>query len=207
MKTMKYFNLFLTIAIMGLLYSCYPKGAEYVDELDVVISKYDSDNFKVGTFAMPDSVVYLKDGKLDEEHPHDKDGELLSQIEDGFSTNGFELVDEVDDNTAFIVVVEVLESTNVGYIWPPYGGWYPWYPGGYYPWYPWGPSYYSYQTGTVRVHLGDWKNRDEANDKIKYVYLGAINGLMQGSSSYIDARVKAGIDQLFSQAPFPIPAN
>ena len=117
------------------------------------------------------------------------------------------IVDEVDDNTAFIVVVEVLESTNVGYIWPPYGGWYPWYPGGYYPWYPWGPSYYSYQTGTVRVHLGDWKNRDEANDKIKYVYLGAINGLMQGSSSYVDARVKAGIDQLFSQAPFPIPAN
>ncbi len=208
---MKYYNLFLTIAIMGLLYSCYPKGAEYVDELDVVISKYDSDNFKVGTFAMPDEVVYLKDGELDEEHSHDKDGELLDQIEQGFSDNGFELVDDSNPiDTAFIVVVEVLESTNVGYVWPPYyGGWYPWYPGGYYPWYPWGPSYYSYQTGTVRVQLGDWENRDEANDKIKYVYLGSLNGLMQGSEDYLDARVKAGIDQLFIQAPFPVvdPAN
>ena len=202
MKTMKYFNLIVTIAIMGLLYSCYPKGAEYVDELDTVISKYDSEGFKTGTFAMPDEVVYLKDGELVEDPDHSKDADLLELVEMGFSSNGFTIA---DNDTAFIVVVEVLNSTKVGYVWPPYyGGWYPWYPGGYYPWYPWGGYSYSYQTGTVRVQLGDWKNRDEDKDKIKYVYMGAVNGLMQGSQGYKDARVKLGIEQMFNQVPFPV---
>jgi len=212
---MKYLNLFLTIAIMGLLYSCYPKGAEYVDELDVVISKYDSDNFRKGTFAMPDEVTYLKDGKLDEDHSHDKDGQLLGLIEQHYKANGFELVDAGNPkDTTFIIIVEVLETTNAGYVWPPYGPgwgywdpWYPWYPGGWYPGYPWYPSYYSYKTGTVRVQMGDWEKKDEANDKLMFVYLGALNGLMQGSEGYLDARVKEGIDQLFNQAPFVTSAN
>jgi len=216
---MKYFNLVLTLAIMGVLYSCYPKGPEYVDELDIVISKYDSDKFpRPGTFAMPDQVVYLKDGELDEEHPHDKDDLLLSQIEDHMKNNGFELVNNLNPgDTTFIVIVEVLETTNVGYIWPPYYGpdwgwdpWYPWYPGGWYPYYPWYPSYYAFKTGTVRIQLGDWENRstnEDGDPSIEYVYLGALNGLLEGTESYIDARVKAGIDQLFNQDPFPITAN
>jgi len=213
---MKYFNLVLTVAIMGLLYSCYPKGAEYVDELDVVISQYDKDNFpRPGTFAMPDEVVYLKDGELDEDHPHDKDDQLLDQIEDQMKANGFELVNNTNPkDTTFVAIVEVLETTNVGYVWPPYGPgwgywdpWYPWYPGGWNPYYPWYPSYYSFKTGTVRVQLGDWENRDIAEDKLKMVYLGAINGLLQGSDSYINDRVTQGINQLFNQSPFPITAH
>jgi len=122
MKTMKYFNLILTIAIMGLLYSCYPQGAEYVDELDVVFSLYDSENFnQPETFAMPDSVTYLKDGKLNVLHPHDDDAKLLGLIEDGLISNGFELVDEDNQkDTVFVVIVEALESTQTGYYWPPY---------------------------------------------------------------------------------------
>lgn len=213
---MKYFNLVLTVAIMGLLYSCYPKGAEYVDELDVVISQYDKDNFpRPGTFAMPDEVVYLKDGELDEDHPHDKDDQLLDQIEDQMKANGFELVNNTNPkDTTFVAIIEVLETTNVGYVWPPYGPgwgywdpWYPWYPGGWNPYYPWYPSYYSFKTGTVRVQLGDWENRDIAEDKLKMVYLGAINGLLQGSDSYINDRVTQGINQLFNQSPFPITAH
>lgn len=52
------------------------------------------------------------------------------------------------------------------------------------------------------MELGDWDERDMAEETVPSVYHGALNGLLQGSESYIDARVKQGIDDLFNQAPF-----
>ncbi len=215
---MKYFNLVLTLAIMGLLYSCYPKGAEYVDELDVVISKYDTKTFRADTFAMPDQITYYKNGKLVEDHDHKYDAEVLSQFKNHLIKEGFTPVGNTGD-TSLVVSVESHELTQTGAIYPPGWGywdpwypyypgggwypWYPWYPGGGY-WYPWYPSYYSFQTGTVVFQIGDIENIKDVNDTIRVpvIYIGAIDGLLQGSDSYILQRVQAGIDQLFKQTPF-----
>ncbi len=214
---MKYFNLVLTLAIVGLLYSCYPKGAEYVDELDTYISKYDPQNFRPDTFAMPDQVIYYKNGELVEDHDHTYDKEILSDFASGLINEGFTPVGDSGD-TSLIVSVEAHELTQAGAIYPPGGGWwdpwYPWYPGGgWYPWYPWYPgggyypwypSYYVFQTGTVIFQIGDFDNIKDVNDttRVPMIYVGAIDGLLQGSDEYILQRVKDGIDQLFKQAPF-----
>jgi len=217
---MKYFNLFLTLAIIGLLYSCYPKGAEYVDELDTYVSKFDPDYFKpgdfvLGTFAMPEEITYYKNGKLVEDHDHTYDPQILGLFENNMKNVGYTPVSAGED-TVFAVSADVHELTQAGYIYPPYWGgpWYPYYPGGWYPWYPWYPgggywypwypTYYSFQTGTVIFRIGNISKRDTVNDTVRVpiIYVGAIDGLLQGSQQYINQRVEAGINQLFEQAPF-----
>ncbi len=219
MKTMKYFNLVLTLAILGLLYSCYPKGAEYVDELDTYISKYDPQNFRPDTFVMPDQVIYYKNGELVEDHDHTYDNEILNDFANGLVNAGFTPVGSTGD-TSLVVTVEAHELTQAGAIYPPGWGywdpwspWYPGYPGGWYPWYPWYPgggyypwypAYYTFQTGTVVFQIADLENMKDINDTVRVpiIYIGAIDGLLQGSDSYIIQRVKDGIKQLFNQAPF-----
>lgn len=205
---MKTFNLIAFLSIIGLLSGCYPKGAEYVDELDVVISHYDPAGFKVGTFRIPDEIIYIKNGKPNEDADHSEDHVLLGYVEDHFTQNGFTLIDDETSDPKFVVVVTVFESDNRGYVWypPGWGGWWGWWgPGwGYYP--PYYGYYYNYKTGSVMIQLGDYENRDEEEETMETVYDGAVNGLLQGSESYIEARVKNGIDQLFKQVPFPVPS-
>ena len=221
---MKYFNLLLTLAIVGLLYSCYPKGADYVDELDTYISKYDPAFFdhpdtiaKYKTFIMPDKISYYKDGEIVQDHDHEYDAEILGQFENNMINKGFVYANGVD--TSLIVSVESHELTNGGYIYPPDWGywdpwnpWYPGYPGGWYPWYPWYPgggypwypSYYTFQTGTLIFNIGNIAALEDIHDTIRVpvVYIGAIDGLLQGSDAYLKDRIDRGIDQLFKQAPF-----
>jgi len=216
MKIMKYFNFIFILASMGLLFSCYPKGAEYVDELDTYISKFDPDNFRPDTFAMPDEIVYYKNGELVENHDHKYDDEIINQFKNGLINAGFTPMEESGD-TVLAVSITAHELTQTGAIYPPYWGgpWYPWYPGGgWYPWYPWYPgggwwypwypAYYQFQTGTVTFQIGDIKNIEDVHDTIKVpvIYVGAIDGLLQGSDSYILQRVQEGIDQLFKMPPF-----
>ena len=220
---MKYFNLVLTLAIMGLLYSCYPKGPEYVDELDTFMSKYEPDYFKegdftLGTFVMPDKINYYENGKIDSTKEGNNDQQVLDLFANHLEAVGYTPVGAAED-TMFAVSVDVHKITQVGAIYPPYWGgpWYPYYPGGWYPWYPWYPggyypwypTYYSFHTGTVIFRIGDIKNKEIIKDTVKVpiIYVGAIDGLSQGSDSYILERVKAGIDQLFQQAPFDMKAK
>ena len=224
MKTMRYFNFILILAITGLMYSCYPKGAEYVDELDAYISKYDPDFFnenatdtikKYNTFALPDEISYYKDGKLVDDHEHDYDAEVLYKIKEKMTGVGFTEVHDFVD-TALVISVESHELTNGGYIYPPDWGywdpWYPGYPGGWQPWYPWNPggwypwypTYYTFQTGTLIINIGNVAKLETIGDTVRVpvIYIGAIDGLLQGSDQYIKDRVDNGIDQLFEQAPF-----
>jgi len=224
MKTMRYLNFILILAITGLMYSCYPKGAEYVDELDAYISKYDPDFFnehaadtiaKYNTFALPDEVSYFKDGKPAEDPDHKFDAAVLDDIKNKMISKGFSYTDGTD--TSLVVSVESHELTNGGYIYPPdWGYWDPWYPGypggGWYPWYPWYPggwypwypSYYTFQTGTLIINIGNMDKVEDIHDTVRVpvIYIGAIDGLLQGSDQYIKDRIDKGIDQLFQQAPF-----
>ncbi|TAJ13840.1 DUF4136 domain-containing protein [Marinilabiliaceae bacterium JC017] len=205
---------YATLVALLILAGCYPGGPEFVDELDIAISHYDPDYFDDDltgtTFEMPDSVVYLKDGKENEDADHSKDGQLLDQIRDHMLANGFnEFVEAEGQEPNLIVAVISITSTQGGYIWNPYppGYWDWWYWGPGYPGWGWGPGwgypyYYSYKTGTIVTELGNWDERDEEKETVPSIYHGALNGLLQGSSSYIDARVKQGLDDLFNQAPF-----
>ena len=51
----------LAILVLPMIAGCYPNGAEYTDELDIVYTNYASTfDFKTKhTFAMPDSVIKI----------------------------------------------------------------------------------------------------------------------------------------------------
>lgn len=207
---------FLLFAVITIItYSCYPGGAEYVDELDTSISRfspdYDWNNLSGKNYTMPDEIRHIKDGEDIEDPDGTHDDDIIAQINSKLQAQGMVLVDGSNqDEVDIVVAITLIEQNNRGASWVPGGGWWGgWYPGwgpgygwgGYYPWY---PVYYNYKTGSVLIHKGDFKNRFEEDGKeiVPPIYEGAIDGLLQGSSDYIGNRIERGISELYNQAPF-----
>lgn len=208
------------IAILGFLSGCYPEGAEYVDELDVTAGFHDKEyDFSVPkTFFLIDTVVHVVDGDVNEEPDHSKDELILNKIKSNLLAIGY--TEGIEGDADLIVATTALQSNYSGYYWWNYWyywwGWYPgwggYYPGWGYPGYPgWGyPIYYSYSIGTVLIEMVDTdrmiSNPIEPGEDLRpTVYAGVLNGLLQGSDSYIEARIDAGIDDLFKEmAPFKL---
>ncbi|TAJ14020.1 DUF4136 domain-containing protein [Marinilabiliaceae bacterium JC017] len=198
--------------------SCYPEGAEYVDDLDVAISKYDQDfDFNtINTYALPDSVVFIVDGEEAEDFNKDKNDLILGEVENQLNALGWERLyyDEDEKKPDLLVMVSAIETNNAGWYWgsypPGWDGWWGWWPGWdwWYPGYPgwgWGPWYpvgYNIKSGSVVIEMGE-PDAENSEEDIDGVYWGAMNGLLQGSSSYVDNRIKTGINDLFTlHSPF-----
>nr|WP_321453224.1 DUF4136 domain-containing protein [uncultured Carboxylicivirga sp.] len=204
------FIIALTTICILLLNSCYPGGAEYVDELDTSISRFDPDynwnNLEGKTYTMPEKIRHIKDGKdvTDPEMTYDED--ILEQVNREMQNLGLTMVDGSDqDNIDIVVAITLIEQNNSGSTWIPGGWWGGWYPGWDWGWgggYPWYPVYYSYKTGSVLIHMGNFKDRNTTEDKVPPIYEGAIDGLLQGNIQYIGDRIERGIDELYNQAPF-----
>lgn len=189
------------------LYSCYPGGAEFVDELDTVYTNY-SPEFDFGTsytYSLPDGVVNVSEqgffGTPEYIDPALSIA-ILNELRENLDGMGWQEVDE-DDSPDIIVLASAFESDFYYFYDPGYwGGYYPGYGPGwgwYYPGY--GPGYVgSYSTGTVLIQMTDPNNI--MNDMVPVVWINTINGLLQGSQANIVARLKFGINQAFTQQPF-----
>jgi hypothetical protein len=198
------------------LTSCYPGGAEYVEDTDLVYTNYDPDyDFgSVNTYYLSDSIQHI----VDEGDEPDKslDSFILDEIKGNLNALGwqeFNLDDTLTGAKPDIVVVSslmVLTTYNIYY--------YPWYPGWgyywknsdgmnyygygwYYPWY--GTSYVtSYSTGTVIILFFDPDNVDDENQKIGLSWVGVLNGLAGSGKSSAMTRISKGMDQAFKQSPY-----
>ena len=204
---------FLIFAGSGIILSCYPGGAEFVDELDVVATQLDTDHsFRVGTYKMPDSVVHINDTLDPDNDPTDGrfDNQMLVRVALNLDTLGYtRLADTSTQIPDIFVTVSTLETTNVGVAClPPYwwGGW-GWWGGwpGYGP--GWGPGYpggcapaYAYSTGTIIIQM--YYPEGATNQRIPIVWNAAVNGLLQGSESGLSSRINRTIDQAFEQSPY-----
>src|SRR5215213_5354628 len=97
----------LFVCLLTFGWGCYPKGAEYIDELDLVYTNYDAtaDFSAKKTYSIPDSVI-----KITGEHFDDPDGNgkpqfvkatyssvILSQLKKDMELMGWTLVDKSDD--------------------------------------------------------------------------------------------------------------
>ncbi|WP_430813268.1 DUF4136 domain-containing protein [Carboxylicivirga sp. RSCT41] len=201
-------NFLLATALAFTVYACYPGGAEYVDELDTSISKfdpdYDFDNLSGETYALPEEILHIKDGDEVEDPDRVHDADILAQVTRELQALG--MTEAVGDTTLAVAIV-IIEQNNSGAAWIPgggwWGGWYPWYPGwgwgGYYPWY---PVYYNFKTGSVVIEMADYQNKNLEEETVPLVYTGVLDGLIQGSQDYASFRIERGIDELFNQAPF-----
>ena len=205
----------LIVYLLTFLLGCYPQGADYIDELDLVITNYDAstDFATKKTYSIPDSVI-----KITGENFSDPDGNgkpqfvkatysavILSQIKKDMELLGWTLVDKRDDPDV-VMLVSTTTTTNLYYYydWGYWGWYYPgyypgwgWYYGGYY--YP--PYITGYRSGSVFIQMVDNANVEEGAN-IPVLWSCIINGLAEGSTADITYRTQLNIDKAFSQSDY-----
>jgi hypothetical protein len=204
----------LAVFLLPVLSGCYPEGAEYTEDLDLVYTNY-SNQFDFAsrkTYSIPDSVI-----KITGDVFNDPDGDgkptflsaayatvIVAQIKKDMAANGWTLVDK-NANPDVIILTSSMTTTNIYYY---YDWWYWdwWYPG----WYDWGwyypgyyyPSYVSgYRSGSVFIQMVDSKAAKTA-DNVPVAWNAIINGLAEGNTTDINARIQTSIDKAFAQSPY-----
>lgn len=192
------------IAFTGFLLSgCYPGGADFTEDYDVVYTNHSSkyDFQSKGTYAMPDQIVvdvevdhgdtiveYMKDIYADP---------ILQRIADNMSTLGWTRVD-ISTSPDILLTPAGISSTTYYYDY-----WYNWWYGGWYGGWGWYyPPYVtvsSFTTGSLIMTIAD-PNVDSAINASEAVWVSAVNGILNGS--YDLNRVLNGIDQAFKQSAY-----
>lgn len=203
---MKHLGLMLTVSLALFMSSCYPEGADTVEDYDVAITNYDkgADFSSFSTFAIPDTIVYFandKNAKLD----HQFDEQIIQVVTDSFIKRGYTKV-ENPETASFIVTVSAFSNVNYSYYidnWYNNWNWYwGWWPGGafnpYYPWYP--VSVYAYQSGSVVIDMISTTARSD--NKVNVIWSGIADGLLQGTQQSIINRVNTQLNQCFIQSPY-----
>jgi len=212
-KHKKLFNWAAVLSLALLFSACYPGGAEFVEDLDIVGTQFDeSYDFSLAqTYALPDSVVRLEEGGGSNSPSPEADSAILERIELNMNALGYTRVDPTapsgeDPDVYILVSAIVITNVNIwqnpwyGY-WGWYGGW-PGYGPGWGPGWGWGgpPVVTSYTTGTLILEIVD---RESSTDQmISIVWFAAVDGLYQGSQANLTQRAINGIDQAFIQSPY-----
>ena len=201
--------LLLTGLFAQLVVSCYPEGADNIEDYDVAITNYDkgADFSAFTTFSIPDTVVYFANDNSASKPSHEFDDAVIKAVTDNFVAMGYEKVADptattpAEDLPSFIVTVSAFSNVNYAYFvdnWYNNWNWYwgGWWGGPFNPYYPWYPvSVYSYRTGSVVVEMVSTAKRND--DKVNVVWTGIADGLLQGSNSFVLNRVESQIDQCF----------
>ncbi len=202
-------------ALLGVA-SCYPGEVTSIEQLDIVITVHDEtvDFTNFSTYVLLDSVVHvdLIDNDNDDLLNRDNDDLVLSGIVSNIEALGYvEETDPANNTPDVILQVAALAVTNtewyVSYPWWDWYGWYPYYgccgPGyGYY--YPPVPTVdvVQYNTGTLVINMIDPTREGVDANTISVIWVGGINGLLEGLDAGLSARIADAIDQAFDQSPY-----
>lgn len=206
--------LLLTGLFAQFMVSCYPEGADNIEDYDVAITNYDkgTDFNDFVTFSIPDSVVYFSNDKNTTPPSHTFDDQIIQVVTDNFMAMGYTKVADPTEATpedqlpSFIVTISAFSNVNYAYFvdnWYNNWNWYwgGWWGGPFTPYYPWYPvSVYSYRTGSVVVEMISTEKRSD--NRANVLWTGIADGLLQGSDTFILSRVKSQLDQCFIQSPY-----
>ncbi|RLD61953.1 MAG: hypothetical protein DRJ05_01460 [Bacteroidetes bacterium] len=198
--------------IVFALTSCYPGGAEYTTDTDLIVTNYDEeyDFNTVQTYYLSENIYHIAEGDTTTKF----DNFIIDKLAENFSALGWERIDStsmVEPDVDVVVTVAEITNYNV-YSYPWYGGW-GWYwkssnDFNYYPYYGWGYPYYggsyvtSYTTGTIHWRLFDPDNVNEDEEIVYVSWEGALNGLLGTTSSTTEDRITTGLNQAFKQSPY-----
>jgi hypothetical protein len=189
---------YYSVALLFIMSGCYPDGAEYYEDTDVVYTNYDdSYNFtSKGTYSMPNKIVKIPKELAEGEDPEfvkePYNTQILNKIESNMSAMGYTKVAD-PENADLVLFPAVWTNTTITYYYDYWCWYYPYYCG-----WGWGyPSVSAYTTGTLLMTLiADGEEFVQPTN----VWTSAINGLMSG---YYDVnRVNKAIDQAFKQSPY-----
>jgi hypothetical protein len=134
---------------------------------------------------------------------------ILSEIASNLQSLGYTRVANPSTGNPDVFVLPYVTVTRyVGYAYYPWywGWWYPYPPGwgGWYPWYPpyYGSTVYTYKIGTVFIDMLDPDKADIPAKRIPSIWVATINGLAEGSSAEVSARIATTIDKAFNQSSY-----
>lgn len=191
---------YYSVALLFLMTGCYPDGAEYYEDTDIVFTNYDENyDFKSkGTYSIPDKIVKVTGNKVEGEDPEfvkePYNTQILQKIQSNMTNLGYTKV--TDPAQADLVLFPaVWTNTTVNYYYDYWCWYYPYYCGWGWGWYY--PSVTSYSTGTLLMTLvADGEEYVQPTS----VWTSAANGLLSGSFDI--SRTNNAIDQAFSQSPY-----
>ncbi len=189
------------VSILILLCSCYPKGPDNYEDLDVVYTDYNQgfDFASKGTYSIPDKIVKLTGDLIDGQLPEfvDEPGatQMLNEMERNMSDMGWIKVDDPGD--ADVVLFPAAWTNTTVYYWYDYWCWYyPYYCGGW----GWGyPSVSTVTAGTLVMTIVPAGNGGGDSNPMP-IWTGMVNGLLSGANDI--SRATNGIDQAFDQSPY-----
>ena len=205
---MKKANLLILLASSLWLCGCYPKEDLYISDLDLVLTKYDTEaNFKTKkTYSVPDSIIKLFTADWDDNNGDNLPdfvnmttaAAIIARVDANMAAYGYSKVADHQDADVTILL-SVMESTSVYYYYDYYyWSWY--YP--YYWYYPYSVVPYSTSTsGTLMMMMMSNKEVNDA-DRVPVIWTGIINGILDGSGSSMTTRVNNSIDQAFVQSTY-----
>lgn len=190
-----------------ILISCYPNEHNSIDDLDIIGTRYDDKvNFKsYQTFILHDSIVIIYDSTEQKpDYPTAYANVILNKIRASLIAYGWK--EELDKAIVPDVYVESSTWTNKvlgaiyypGYAFPGFPS--PGYPSWGYPSY--GTSYYSYNTGSIFLHILDVKNYPNDASAPSILWTCGMNGIINNSKTQSQARLENAINQAFSQSPY-----
>jgi hypothetical protein len=205
-------KLLLPGAVAIVISSCYPRQDTTTEDYDIAATVYDeaTDFQSFQTFAVADTVMHITDSTGQDvgiEISRQYDNMVVDRVRQNMIEYGYQEVTDLEADTPdVILLVTAWGSENYVYYydyWYDYWGWYGGWYGGYYPYYPWGGyTVYNYEMGTVTIEMFDMKDYDPNLEKIRAIWTGAINGLLDDYSSQVETRLQYGIDQCFKQSPY-----
>ena len=107
----------LTGLFAQLVVSCYPEGADNVEDYDVAMTTYDksADFSTFSTFSMPDSIVYFSNDK-NTTIDHQFDDAILQVVRNNFVNLGYQEMANPTETDKPNFVVMVSGFSNVNYI-------------------------------------------------------------------------------------------
>lgn len=212
---MKHSFILLVTGLLALsAVSCYPEGADNVEDYDVAITNYDkgADFKSFTTFSIPDTIVYFANDKDAGKLSHEFDDKIIDLVAQNFKEMGYTQIADPTPATpeaerpSFIVTVSAFSNVNYAYFvdnWYNNWNWYwgSWWGGPFSPYYPWYPvSVYAYQSGSLIIEMVSTAARTD--DKVNVIWTGIADGLLQGSNESILNRLEKQIDQCFTQSPY-----
>jgi hypothetical protein len=191
----------LSLGILLLMGGCYPGGAEFVDELDVVFTDYDK-NYDFGnqaSFHLVDSIYVARDPG-DPVLPASTRNAILTTIRTNMTNNGYiSLPDTAGADMILFATVNLTDKTFTTLFpvccWGAPGWGWGWGAG-------WIPVQQSYTTGSILVQLIDPETFDLTNQLYLVHWIGASYGIQAGSQTFVDNRIRRGINQSFIQSPY-----
>lgn len=195
-------RMFLPAVTGVLLLSCYPDGAEYYEETDIVYTTYDVEyDFKSSqTYALPDKIVTdVEISGGDTTYTYMKDiyaQPILQAIDQNMLNYGWSKVN-ISARPDVVLSPGAISTTTVFYSY-----WYDWWYGGYYGGWGWYyPPYYvsSYTTGSIVVTMAN-PNLETPINQSQTAWIMVGNGLLSGAGN-VD-RVIDAIDQAFDQSEY-----